>query len=257
MAPVLKTRREIDRLRAANAVVAEVLDAIGRMVAPGVSTWDLEEEARRILARRGARSAFLNYRPGPDMPPYPAVLCVSVNEEVVHGIPNPKRVLREGDIVSVDFGAFKEGFCGDAARTFLVGQVSEEAARLVAVTAEALERAVQAAQPGNRLGDVGHAVQSYVESHGYSVIRQFVGHGIGRRMHEEPQVPNYGRPGRGLKLKPGLVLAIEPMVSMGGPEVEILEDGWTAVTVDRSLAAHFEHSVAITEDGPVVLDVVP
>ncbi len=254
MAPVLKTQHEIDLLRAANAVVAEVLAAMGEMVAPGVTTWDLEEEARRILAKRGAKSAFLGYQPAPDMPPYPAVLCTSINDEIVHGIPSKDRVLEEGDIISIDFGAFKNGYCGDAARTFPVGKVDDESVRLMKATSEGLERAVQQARAGNHLGDVGWAVQSHVEALGFSVVRDFVGHGIGRRMHEEPQVPNYGRPGRGLKLRLGLVIAIEPMVNMGVSDVEILEDGWTAVTADGRRSAHFEHSVAITPKGPVVLD---
>ncbi len=254
MAPVLKTQREIELLRAANAVVAEVLLSIGEMVAPGMTTWDLEEEARRILSKRGARSAFLGYQPAPDMPPYPAVLCTSINEEVVHGIPRKDRVLRAGDIVSVDFGAFKNGYCGDAARTFAVGDVDEESLRLIAATSEGLEKAVDAARVGNRLGDIGHAVQAHVESRGFSVVRDFVGHGIGRRMHEEPQVPNYGHAGRGMRLRPGLVIAIEPMVNMGEPQVEILDDGWTAVTADGRRSAHFEHSLAITKQGPMVLD---
>ena len=254
MAPVLKTQHEIEMLRMANAVVAEVLAALGEMVAPGVTTWDLEEEARRILAKRGAKSAFLGYQPGPDMPPYPAVLCTSVNDEIVHGIPRKDRVLEEGDIISIDFGAFKNGYCGDAARTFPVGRVDDESLRLMAATSEGLEKAVEHARVGNRLGDVGHAVQSHVEAQGFSVVRDFVGHGIGRKMHEEPQVPNYGHPGRGLRLRAGLVIAIEPMVNAGGPEIQILEDGWTAVTADGRRSAHFEHSVAITPRGPVILD---
>ncbi|MCD6500199.1 MAG: type I methionyl aminopeptidase [Deltaproteobacteria bacterium] len=253
MAPVLKTNAEIDKLRRANAVVAEVLAACGEMVRPGLTTWDLEEKARRILEKRKAKSAFLHYQPAPDMTAYPAVLCVSVNEEVVHGIPNRDRVLQDGDIVSVDFGAFKDGYCGDAARTFAVGTVSETARRLMDATEQALAEGIAMAQPGNRLQDIGYAVQRRAESDGFSVVRQFVGHGIGRAMHEDPQVPNFGRPGRGMRLRVGLVIAIEPMVNEGDWEVEILDDGWTVVTIDGKLSAHFENSIAITPDGPIVL----
>jgi len=253
MAPVLKTHIEIDKLRRANAVVAEVLVACGEIVRPGLTTWALEEEARRILEKRKAKSAFLHYQPASDMSPYPTVLCVSVNEEVVHGIPSRDRVLQDGDIVSVDFGAFKDGYCGDAARTFAVGTVSSIAQRLMDATEQALADGIAMAQPGNRLQDIGYAVQMRAEEDGFSVVRQFVGHGIGRAMHEEPQVPNFGRPGRGMRLRPGLVIAIEPMVNEGDWEVEILDDGWTAVTIDGKLSAHFENSIAITPDGPIVL----
>jgi methionyl aminopeptidase len=253
MAPILKSRAELEKLREANLVVARVLEAIGEKVAPGVTTWDLEEIARAILEQEGAESAFLGYAPTPEAPPFPAVLCTSINEEIVHGIPSRERVLVEGDIVSVDFGAFKQGYCGDSARTFPVGKVSDVADRLLHTTSGALEKAIERVRPGNRLQDIGHAIQSHVEENGFSVVRFFVGHGIGRSMHEEPQVPNYGRPGRGLRLRPGLVIAIEPMVNEGTHEVEVLEDGWTAVTRDRMLSAHFEHSVAVTEDGPFVL----
>jgi methionyl aminopeptidase len=253
MAPILKTKNEIFRLREANAVVAEVLAEVGHKVAPGVSTWELEEVARSILEKRHARSAFLGYAPSPEIPPYPAVLCTSINEEIVHGIPSKERVLEEGDIISVDFGAFKNGYCGDAARTFPVGKVSDVARRLLDTTKEALDKAVEQVRPGKRLQDVGHAIQQHAESRGFSVVRFFVGHGIGRAMHEEPQVPNYGRPNRGMRLKPGLVIAIEPMINEGTHEVEVLADGWTAVTKDRMLSAHFENSVAVTQTGPEVL----
>jgi len=187
------------------------------------------------------------------MPPYPAVLCASVNEVVVHGIPRKDVVLKEGDLLSIDFGAFKDGWCGDSARTLPMGEVSKEAAALLDATRESLELAITQCVPGKRLGDIGWAVQSHVEPRGYSVVRQFVGHGIGRAMHEEPHVPNYGEAGKGKRLSVGLVVAIEPMVNAGTPEVLIKDDGWTAVTRDGSLSAHFEHSVAITEDGPLVL----
>lgn len=253
MAPTLKSGPEIRKLREANLVVAEVLDAVEEKVAPGISTMEMEEVARKILSRHKAKSAFLGYSIGPDVPPFPAVVCTSVNEQVVHGIPSRDVVLKDGDIVSVDFGAFVDGYCGDAARTIAVGEVSNGARALLDVTREALDDAIEVVREGNRLQDIGHAIQNRVEQRGFSVVRKFVGHGIGRSMHEEPQVPNYGRPGRGMRLKVGLVLAIEPMVNEGTHEVEILDDGWTAVTKDRSLSAHFEHSVAVTEEGPLVL----
>jgi methionyl aminopeptidase len=243
----LKTPDEIESLRKANLAVAAVLDVVEAAIKPGASTWDLNEVADRKLKELGAKSAFLGYHG------YPAVLCTSVNEVVVHGIPRKDVVLKSGDIVGVDFGCFVDGFCGDSARTIIVGDVPETTRKLVNATRESLELAIQQCQPGNRLQDIGWAVQSHVEPLGYSVVRTFVGHGIGKSMHEDPPVPNYGSPGRGLRLKPGLVLAIEPMVNAGTPEVEVLKDGWTAVTKDRSLSAHFEHSVAITDKGPVVL----
>jgi len=252
-APQLKSTAEIAKLRAANLIVAEVLDEIGAMVAPGVSTWELELRAREILKLRDAKSAFMGYAPGGGVPPFPAVLCTSKNEVIVHGIPSQDDVLVEGDILSVDFGCFKDDWCGDSARTFPVGNVSEEATRLMAATEEGLAKAIEQMVVGNRLGDVSSAVQQHVEAQGFSVVRQFVGHGIGRAMHEPPQVPNYGRAGRGPRLNRGLVVAIEPMVNVGSPDVEVLGDGWTAVTRDRSLSAHFEHSVAVTDDGPLLL----
>ncbi len=243
----LKTPEEIGKLRAVNRIVAAILDEIEAAVKPGVSTLELNEIADRGIKKHGASSAFLNYHG------YPAVLCTSVNEVVVHGIPRSDVILKEGDIIGIDFGCFKEGFCGDSARTLCVGKVSREARALVDATRESLARAIDHCVVGNRLQDIGWAVQSYVEERGYSVVRSFVGHGIGRAMHEDPAVPNYGTPGRGLRLKPGLVLAIEPMVNAGLSDVEVKDDKWTAVTKDGSLSAHFEHSVAITEDGPLIL----
>ena len=243
----LKTAAQIAKLREANRVVANVLDAIAAVAAVGVSTWDLEVVARRRLKELAAEPAFLGYRG------YPAVLCTSVNSVIVHGIPRKEVVLKEGDILSVDFGAFKDGWCGDSARTLPIGAISDKAAALVEATRVSLEKAIEQCVPGNRLGDIGWAVQSYVEKRGYSVVEQFAGHCIGRHMHEPPQVMNYGPAGRGPRLSVGMVLAIEPMVNEGGPEVVIEEDGWTAVTKDGSLSAHFEHSVAITENGPMVL----
>jgi methionyl aminopeptidase len=243
----LKSQDEIAKLRAVNLIVNQVLDACEAACAPGVSTWELNEIADRELKKAGSTSAFLGYHG------YPAVLCTSVNEVVVHGIPRKDVVLKDGDIIGIDFGCFKDGYCGDSARTVAIGKVSDDAQKLMDATRESLNRAIAHCVPGNRLQDIGWAVQSYVEERGYSVVRSFVGHGIGKQMHEDPAVPNYGTPGRGIRLKPGLVLAIEPMVNLGLSEVEVLADRWTAVTRDRSLSAHFEHSVAITENGPFVL----
>jgi methionyl aminopeptidase len=243
----LKSPAEIGKLREANLIVADVLDHLEEAAKPGVTTWDLNEIAATRLRQLKGESAFLGYHG------YPAVLCTSVNEVVVHGIPRRDVVLKEGDILSIDFGAFKDGWCGDSARTIPIGKVTPEATALMNTTRESLELAIAQCVPGNRLGDIGWAVQSHAESHGYSVVRQFVGHGIGRAMHEEPHVPNYGDAGKGRRLTAGLVVAIEPMINAGGQDVVVLEDGWTAVTKDGTLSAHFEHSVAITDQGPVVL----
>jgi methionyl aminopeptidase len=243
----LKTPAQIEKLREANLIVNDVLDQLEAAAAPGMSTWELDQIAHKRLKQLKAESAFLGYRG------YPAVLCTSVNEVIVHGIPRKDVVLKDGDILSIDFGAFKDGWCGDSARTIPIGKVSDEAAKLVDATKRSLDAAIAQCVPGNRLGDIGWAVQSLVEAEGYSVVRQFVGHGIGKKMHEEPHVPNYGERGRGTRLSVGLVVAIEPMVNMGGPDVVIEDDEWTAVTKDGSLSAHFEHSVAITENGPFVL----
>jgi methionyl aminopeptidase len=247
----LKTADEVARIRDASLVVHGVLREVIAAVAPGVTTAELDRVAEEATRARGAVPAFKGYHG------YPAVICISVNDEVVHGIPSPKRVLREGDVVGLDFGAVFGGFYGDSAYTVPVGRASAAALRLLDVTREALARAVAAARPGARLGDVGHAVQAWVEGQGYSVVRDFVGHGIGRKLHEAPQVPNYGAPGTGIRLKPGMVLAIEPMVNAGGAEVRTLDDGWTAVTLDGSLSAHFEHTIAITADGPEILTLPP
>lgn len=246
---ILKSRDEIEIMRRTNLIVAEVLHVLKANVGVGVTTLDLERIAEEELKKTSARPAFKGYRG------YPWCLCTSVNNEVVHGMPS-KRVLNDGDIVSIDFGAFSDGFYGDSAITVPVGSVSPDAARLVKVTEESLEKAIEAAVVGNRLLDISASVQRYVESHGFSVVREFVGHGIGRELHEAPQVPNFGLPGRGIRLKAGMVLAIEPMINMGGPDVKILDDGWTAVTADGSLSAHFEHTVAITDDGPYVLSML-
>jgi methionyl aminopeptidase len=247
MAIELKTQPQIAKMREANLIVNDVLDRLEEAAGPGVSTWELDQIAAKRLKQLKGESAFLGYRG------YPAVLCASVNSVVVHGIPRKDVVLKDGDILSIDFGAFKDGWCGDSARTIPIGKVSSEAAALMDATRRSLEAAIAQCVPGKRLGDIGWAVQSLVEEEGYSVVRQFVGHGIGRAMHESPHVPNYGTAGKGSRLSVGLVVAIEPMVNLGGPDVIIEEDGWTAVTKDGSLSAHFEHSVAVTEDGPWVL----
>jgi methionyl aminopeptidase len=244
---VCKSPAEIERMRAANELVAAVLTELHDAIGPGVSTGELDAMAEARIVAAGATPAFKGYHG------YPATLCVSVNDEVIHGIPSPHRKLAEGDIVSVDVGAVLDGFVGDSAVTFPVGRIADRAALLLKVTQEALYRAILAVKPGGRVSDIGHAVQRHVEAHGCSVVREFVGHGIGTAMHEEPQVPNYGPPGRGPRLAEGMVLAIEPMVNLGRPAVRVLEDGWTAVTRDRSLSAHFEHTVAVAEGGPFVL----
>lgn len=244
---VCKSPAEIERMRAANELVAAVLTDLRDAIAPGVSTGELDARAEAKIRAAGAAPAFKGYHG------YPATLCVSINDEVIHGIPSGTRLLNEGDVVSVDVGAVLDGFVGDSAVTFPVGAIDERAAMLLRVTQEALYRAILAARPGGRVSDIGHAVQRHVEAYGCSVVREFVGHGIGTAMHEEPQVPNYGPPGRGARLTDGMVLAIEPMVNLGRPAVRVLDDGWTAVTRDHSLSAHFEHTVAVTEDGPFVL----
>jgi methionyl aminopeptidase len=243
---VCKSPAEIDRMRAANRLVAEVLAELRGATAPGVTTADLDRLAETRIRAAGGIPAFKGYRG------YPATICASVNDQVIHGIPSG-RALVAGDVLSIDVGALLDGFFGDAAVTVPVGAVSGDAARLLRVTEEALYRAIAEARVGNRVSDISHAVQQHVEAHGYSVVREFVGHGIGQSMHEEPQIPNFGEPGRGPRLAEGMVLAIEPMVNEGLPAVRVLDDGWTAVTKDGSLSAHFEHTVAVTRAGPLVL----
>jgi methionyl aminopeptidase len=243
---VQKSWPELQKMARACRLVVDTLDLLEAAAVPGVTTKELDRIAREHIEKAGAKPAFLGYRG------YPASLCVSVNEEVVHGIPGSRK-LKEGDIVGLDMGCIVDGFYGDAARTVAVGTVSPEARRLMKVTQESLFAAIEMCRPGKRVGDVGHAVESHATKHGYSVVRDFVGHGIGTKLHEEPQVPNYGPPGRRERLVPGLCIAIEPMVNVGGPEVDVLKDGWTAVTRDKSLSAHFELSVAITPLGPWIL----
>ncbi len=234
-------------MRRAGQVVREVLELVRSKVKPGATTYDLERAAEGRVNELGVKAAFKGYHG------FPCVLCTSVNSEVVHGIPSPKRVLKEGDIVSVDFGVVVDGYYGDAAITVPVGKIDEKAERLLKTTEASLKAAIAAVKPGATLGDVGAAVQGVVEGGGFSVVRDFVGHGIGSQMHEDPQVPNFGEAGRGMRLKPGMVLAIEPMVNAGGPDVRVLDDGWTAVAKDGSMSAHFEHTVAVTASGAQVL----
>jgi methionyl aminopeptidase len=248
MAIVCKSAAEIDKMRRSGRIVRQVLDHVRALVAPSVTTMDLERAAAQKMKELGAKPAFKGYND------YPCVLCTSINEEIVHGIPSEKRVLKAGDIVSIDCGVVVEGFYGDAAITVPVdGSLSEERRKLLEVTEASLYKGIEQARVGNSVGDVGAAVQEYVEANGFSVVREFVGHGIGTRLHEEPQVPNFGLRGRGMRLREGMVLAIEPMVNSGSPEARVLEDKWTAVTADGSSSAHFEHCVAVTENGPVIL----
>ena len=243
---ILRSPREIDKIRRSNQMVAEILGKLKKEIAPGIDTQALDKMAEALVLEKKAVPAFKGYRG------FPYSLCASVNEQVVHGFPND-RPLKEGDILSIDFGVYHDGYYGDSAITVPVGKVSEAAQRLLQVTEESLFLGIGKALEGNRLSDISHAIQSHVESAGFSVVRKFVGHGIGKDLHEDPQIPNYGKPGMGIRLKPGIVFAIEPMVNAGGHDVETLDDGWTAVTKDSSLSAHFEHTIAVTENGPLVL----
>lgn len=244
---IIKSPPEIEAMRRAGALVGRFFEEVKSLIRPGSTTFDLEQLAEEFVARHGVRGAFKGYLG------YPANLCTSINEEVVHGIPSRSRILREGDVVSIDFGVVKEGYFGDAAKTFPVGKTPESSLKLMRVTEAALEKAIEASREGNRIGDISAAVQETAESAGFSVVRDFVGHGIGRMLHEEPQVPNYGVRGTGPKLGEGMVLAIEPMVNEGGYPVEVLPDGWTVVTRDRKRSAHFEHMIAVTENGTTIL----
>jgi methionyl aminopeptidase len=249
----LKSPREIERMRGAARITAEILAELRATVRPGVTTGDLDRRAERLIEKSGARSAFKGYQVGAVV--YPKVLCVAVNDEVVHGIPSDTCELADGDIISLDFGVEYDGFYGDCAVTVPVGDIDPESARLLEVTRGALEAGIAELEPGKKLGDVGARVQKVAEEAGFSVVLDFVGHGIGRALHEDPQVPNFGKPGRGRTLKPGMVLAVEPMVNMGTHRVKIDADGWTARTVDGKRSAHFEHTIAITDEGPEVLTV--
>jgi methionyl aminopeptidase len=248
MAIMIKTSQEIEKMRRSGGVVRDVLETVRRVVKSGATTLDLEKAAEAKMKELGATPAFKGYRG------YPCVLCTSLNEEVVHGIPSKQRVLHDGDIVSIDCGVVVDGYYGDSAITVAVGEsIPPQTRRLLDVTMASLQSAIAIVRPGATLGDIGAAVQEVVEADGFSVVRDFVGHGIGTHMHEDPQIPNYGRRGQGTKLRPGMVLAIEPMVNIGGPNVQVLKDGWTAVTEDGSLSAHFEHTVAVTQSGAMVL----
>lgn len=246
----LKSDREISQMRKSCAIVAQILEEMAQMAKPGISTGELDRFAELRTKELGAKPAFKGYHG------FPASVCISVNDEVVHGIPSMKRMLKEGDIVGLDFGVICDGWYGDSARTVAIGKITPEAQQLLDVTRECLNRGIEQCHEGNKVFDIGHAIQNYVEGFGYSVVREFVGHGIGRALHEDPQVPNFGPKGKGMQLKAGMVLAIEPMINAGSHEVKVLSDGWTAVTVDRSLSAHFEHTVAITPKGPEILTVL-
>lgn len=243
---ILKSSEEIRRLRRAGKLVADAHALVAEMIRPGVTTAELDEAVEQLIRKAGGIPTFKGYRG------FPASICTSVDDEVIHGIPGSRR-LEEGQIVSVDIGVTLDGFVGDSAWTYPVGAIAPDVQRLLQTTEEALYRGIEAARPGNRISDIGHAIQTWVERRGFSVVRDFVGHGVGREMHEEPQVPNFGPPGRGPRIKPGMCLAIEPMVTMGKHHVRILDDQWTAVTVDGSLAAHFEHTIIVTPDGPEIL----
>jgi methionyl aminopeptidase len=248
---VIKSQRELELMQRAGRIVATVLEAIREQLRPGQSTAEIDRIAEQTVTGLGARASFKG------LYGFPASICISVNDEIVHGIPSPDRVLEEGDIVSLDFGAFYQGFHADSAVTLPVGKVSEEARRLLLCTEKGLERGIAQARAGRRLGDISWAIQAYGEAKGYGIVRQYVGHGVGRNLHEEPQVPNFGPPGRGVALRPGMTLAIEPMYNVGTEKTQVLEDKWTVVTEDRKLSAHFEHTIAITEGEPLVLTRLP
>ena len=244
---ILKSPPEIEKIRKACLIVAEILERLKEHIRPDVTTWDLNVLSEELAKKQGAKPAFQGYQG------FPYALCTSINEEVVHGMPSKRRHLKEGDIISLDFGVVIDGYYGDAAITVPVGSITHEAETLCRVTENALYEGIKQIIVGNRLSDISHAIQEFVENNNFSVVRDFVGHGIGQNLHESPQIPNFGPPGKGVKLKPGMVLAIEPMINQGEPDVEILSDQWTAVTLDRQLSAHFEHTVAVTDNGPDIL----
>ena len=244
---VLKTSRELALMREACRISAGALQVAGEAVRPGISTWEIDKIAYDYIKSQGAEPNFLN------LYGFPATACISINDEVIHGIPSKKRILKSGDIVSIDLGAKIGGYNGDNAATFACGEISEEAKRLMDTTRESLYEAIKMAVPGGKIGDIASAVQTYCESRGYSVVREYTGHGIGKELHEDPSVPNYGTAGRGVRLLPGMTIAIEPMINQGTAKIKVLPDGWTVKTQDTKLSAHFEHTVAITKDGPVIL----
>ena len=253
----IKSKKEIELMREACKVVALTHQAIEEAIKPGMTTDELDQIVEKTMKKYSAISAEKGYNPGiKGVPPYPASACISINDEVIHGIPSNKRIIQDGDIVSVDLVALKNGFHGDAARTYFVGNVSKDAKRLVEVTKQAFFEGIKYAKKGNRIGDVSHAIGEYVKSQGYSVVREFEGHGIGRSMHEAPEIPNYGKAGRGIRLEPGMTLAIEPMVIQGSPNILELDDGWTIITEDGSLSAHYENTILITENEPEVLTIL-
>ena len=253
----IKSKREIELMREAGRVTALTHKAIEEAIKPGMTTADIDRIAEETMKKYGAVSAEKGYDPGiRGVPPYPAATCISINDEVIHGVPSKKRVIKDGDIVSVDLVALKNGYNGDAARTFLVGNVSEEAKRLVEVTKQAFFEGIKYAKKGNRIGDIGHAIQEFVEKNGYSVLKEFQGHGIGRSMHEDPGIPNYGKAGKGPRIEPGMTLAIEPMVIMGKPDILELDDGWTIISEDGTQTAHYENTILITEKEPEILTLV-
>ena len=253
----IKSKKEIELMKEACKVVALTYQELEKRIKPGMTTWELDQIAEKTMRSLGAIPAEKGYDIGvKGVPPYPATLCVSINDEVIHGIPSKNKIIREGDLVSIDTVALKNGFNGDAARTFIVGKASKEAERLVQVTKQAFFEGIKFAKPGYRIGDVSHRIGEYVHSQGYSVVREFQGHGIGREMHEDPGIPNYGKAGRGIRLEPGMTLAIEPMVIQGKPNILQLDDGWTIITEDGSLAAHYENTILITEKEPEILTIL-
>ena len=250
----IKSKKEIEQMREACRITALVYEVLEKEIHAGMSTLELDKIAEQIIREHGAVPAQKGYPSGiKGVPPFPATLCVSVNDEVIHGIPSKRTIIQEGDVVSIDLVTFKNGFHGDAARTFIVGKASKEAQKLVDITKQAFFEGIQFAKPGFRIGDISHRIGEFVESHGYNVVREFQGHGIGREMHEDPGIPNYGKAGRGMRIEPGMTLAIEPMVMAGKPNILELDDGWTIVTEDGSLAAHYENTILITENEPEVL----
>lgn len=250
----IKSKKEIEYMKESCKIVALTYQEVEKAIKPGMSTWELDQIAEKVMRNLGAIPAEKGYPSGfKGVPAYPAATCISVNDEVIHGIPSKNKIIKDGDIVSIDTVALKNGFNGDAARTFMVGNVSKEAKKLVEVTKQAFFEGIQYAKPGNRIGDVCHAIGEYVHSQGFSVVREFQGHGIGRQMHEDPGIPNYGKAGRGIRLEPGMTLAIEPMVIQGKPNILELDDGWTIITEDGSLSAHYENTILITEKEPEIL----
>ena len=252
----IKSHKEIELMKDVCKIVAEFYEQLEKKVRPGISTYELDKEAEKIMRNLGGIPAQIGYNPGiKGVPPYPSATCISVNDEVIHGIPSKNHIIQEGDIVSIDTVALKNGFHGDAARTFLVGNVDKEAKRLVDITKQAFFEGIKYAKPGYRIGDISHAVGEFVKSNGYSVVREFQGHGIGKQMHEEPGIPNYGKAGKGMRLEPGMTICVEPMVIQGKPDICELEDGWTILTCDGSLSAHYENTILITENEPKILTI--